>query len=45
MIANYGYKDGSGEYYVSIDTTPISALFARPVGLALRRVQRKCLNL
>ena len=20
MIANYGYKDGSGEYYISIDT-------------------------
>ena len=20
MIANYGYKDGSGEYYLSIDT-------------------------
>jgi len=21
MIANYGYKDGSGEYYISIDTS------------------------
>jgi ferredoxin len=20
MIANYGYKDGSGEYYISLDT-------------------------
>ena len=20
MIANYGYKDGSGDYYISIDT-------------------------
>jgi len=20
MIANYGYKDGSGEYFISIDT-------------------------
>lgn len=21
MIANYGYRDGSGEYYITIDTT------------------------
>lgn len=25
MIANYGYKDGSGEYYISIDTDKCTA--------------------
>jgi len=25
MIANYGYKDGSGEYYISIDTDKCAA--------------------
>jgi hypothetical protein len=28
MIANYGYKDGSGEYYISIDTDKCTS--ARP---------------
>jgi len=31
MIANYGYKDGSGEYYISIDT---DLCMACPVGRA-----------
>jgi Fe-S-cluster-containing hydrogenase component 2 len=31
MIANYGYKDGSGEYYISIDT---AHCIACPVGRA-----------
>lgn len=34
MIANYGYKDGSGEYYISIDT---DKCIACPSG-------RACLN-
>ncbi|MGB0128523.1 MAG: ferredoxin [Rhodocyclaceae bacterium] len=31
MIANYGYKDGSGDYYISIDT---DNCIACPVGRA-----------
>jgi sulfatase maturation enzyme AslB (radical SAM superfamily) len=31
MIANYGYKDGSGEYYISIDTDRCTTC---PVGRA-----------
>lgn len=36
MIANYGCKDGSGEYYISIDTdkcVPCTAGRACPDGL------------
>ncbi len=29
MIANYGYKDGSGEYYISIDTDQCIACSAQ----------------
>ncbi|HHY51086.1 MAG TPA: 4Fe-4S dicluster domain-containing protein [Alphaproteobacteria bacterium] len=40
MIANYGYKDGSGEYFISIDTDKCidcaagrACLAACPVGM------------
>jgi Fe-S-cluster-containing hydrogenase component 2 len=40
MIANYGYKDGSGEYYISIDT---DRCMACPVGRACLRACPKAM--
>ena len=30
MIANYGYKDGEGEFYITIDTDRCAACDAKP---------------
>lgn len=30
MIANYGYKDGSGEFFISIDTAKCAQCEAKP---------------
>ncbi|PLX40170.1 MAG: ferredoxin [Deltaproteobacteria bacterium] len=30
MIANYGYADGEGEFYITVDTAPCATCEARP---------------
>jgi Fe-S-cluster-containing hydrogenase component 2 len=30
MLANYGYKDGSGDYFITIDTARCATCAARP---------------
>ena len=34
MIANYGYKDGSGDYFISIDTDKCIECAGRPCAVA-----------